>query len=152
MAFIQDFQRNTNFIQRMMIMLSVLAAGIATAVLMYTNVQHKTRAIGILKAIGGRNRAILQLYVLEGLLFGVAGAVVGDILGSAISLYLSAHPVQFSVGAAVGQGRLVSMAASFSWSLLIVPTINAIMVTTIASLYPAWQAARINIVEAIWHG
>lgn len=152
MAFIQGFQRNAEIIQRMMVVLSVLAAGIAIAVLMYTNVQHKTRAIGILKAIGGRNKAILQLYLMEGLLLGVAGAIVGDILGSVITLYLSAHPPQATFGLGEGAGRVMSLTASFSWSLLIVPTISAILVATLASLYPAWQAARTNIVEAIWHG
>ena len=152
MSFIEGFMSNANIIQRMMVVLSVLAAGIATAVLMYTNVQHKTRAIGILKAIGGRNRSILQLYVLEGLLIGVAGAIVGDILGSAITLYLSVHPIQATLGLSEGAGRPVSIATSFSWSLLIVPTLSAIVIATLASLYPAWQASRINIVEAIWHG
>lgn len=152
MSFIEGFQSNANIIQQMMVVLSVLAAGIATAVLMYTNVQHKTRAIGILKAIGGRNRSILQLYVLEGLLIGVAGAIVGDILGSALTLYLSVHPIQTVLGISEGAGRTISIATSFSWSLLIVPTLSAIVIATLASLYPAWQAARINIVEAIWHG
>src|SRR5574341_1342336 len=76
MAFIREFQQNAGIIQRMMTMLSVLAAGIATAVLMYTNVQHKTRAIGILKALGGHNQAVLRLYVLEGVLLGIGGALV----------------------------------------------------------------------------
>lgn len=152
MGFIQSFEGNANIIRQMMVVLSVLAAGIATAVLMYTNVQHKMRAIGILKAIGGRNRAILQLYVLEGLLLGIAGAIVGDILGAAITLYLSAHPIHATLGLSEGASRAMAITTSFSWSMLVVPTISAILVATLASLYPAWQAARINIVEAIWHG
>ncbi len=75
----------------MTVVLSALAIPAASTVLMYTNAQHKTRTIGILKAIGGHNRSILQLYVLEGLLIGIAGAIVGDLMGSA----LRAPPVLF---------------------------------------------------------
>jgi len=150
-AFIGSLRRNLGIIQTMAVMLSLIAAGIATSVLMYTNIQHKVRSIGILKAIGAKNRDILILYVLEGLILGVAGAAIGNILGSAICLYLSANPIQVTLGASEGTATLTSVSTIFAWNLLIAPTISAILITLLASFYPAWQAARINIIEAIWH-
>lgn len=150
-AFIGSLRQNLRIIQVMMVVLSLIAAGIATAVLMYTNIQHKVRSIGILKAIGTKNRNILALYVLEGLILGLAGAAIGDVLGSAICLYLSANPIQVTVGLSEGAATSTTMSAVFAWNLLISPSISAILVTLLASFYPAWQAARINIIEAIWH-
>jgi ABC-type lipoprotein release transport system permease subunit len=151
MAFIGSMRQNMGIIQTMAVALSLIAAGIATVVLMYTNIQHKVRSIGILKAIGAKNQDILALYVLEGLILGVAGATVGDVLGSAICLYLSANPIQVSLGASEGTATLIAVNTVFSRNLLISPTITAVLVTLLASFYPAWQAARINIIEAIWH-
>lgn len=151
MGFIDSMRGNMRIIQSFMVMLSLLAAGIAITVLMYTSIQHKVRSIGILKAIGARDRDVLVLYVIEGVVLGVAGAIVGDILGSAFTLYLSATPINVSVGASEGGAAVTSLRAVFSWNLLILPTVSAILITLLASFYPAWQASRINIMEAIWH-
>lgn len=152
MAFIGQAQRNLNIIQNMMMVLSIIAAGIATTVLMYTNVQHKTRSIGILKAIGMDNREVLALFIFEGVVIGIAGAIVGDILGTAIDFYLSGHPIQATVGVTEGAASTVNLVATFSSSFLVMPTLSAIVITILASVYPAWQASRINIIEAIWRG
>lgn len=152
MAFIEQMQRNLNIIQTFMIVLSIIAAGIATTVLMYTNVQHKTRSIGILKAIGSNNRGILLLFMLEGIVLGVAGAIVGDIFGSLITFYLTQHPIEATMGISEGAATTVALKATFMPSYLALPSASAIVITFLASLYPAWQASRINIIEAIWKG
>lgn len=147
LKFVERLQQNYRIIQTIVIFLSLTAAGLATAVLIYTNIQHKIRSIGILKAIGTRNSGVLRLFILEGLMIGFSGAIMGDVLGSLICNYLSSHPLQVRTGAT---SNLIT--TNFSLSLLILPTIIAVSITLIASLYPAWRAARINIIEAIWHG
>lgn len=152
MAFIEQMQRNLNIIRTFMMVLSLIAAGIATSVLMYTNIQHKTRSIGILKAIGSNNRGVLILFMVEGIVLGIAGAIVGDVIGSLITLYLTQHPVEATMGISEGAATTVALKATFAPSFLTLPTITAVIITFLASLYPAWQASRINIIEAIWKG
>ncbi len=147
LRFVEGLQQNYRFIQRIVIFLSIASAGLATGVLIYTNIQHKIRSIGILKAIGTRNCRVLQLYILEGLLIGISGASVGNAAGSLICSYISTHPLQIRTSLS---SNLVT--AEFSLSLLILPTLIAISVTLAGSLYPAWRAARTNIIKAIWHG
>lgn len=151
MAFIGSLRGNMSIIQTLMVVLSLLAAGIAITVLMYTSIQHKVRSIGILKAIGVKDSDVLRLYLLEGAIMGIAGAVVGDLLGSAVALYLSNTPMTVSTGAAVGEAGTSSLTAVFSLRHLLLPSVNALVVTLAASLYPAWKASKINIMEAIWH-
>jgi len=147
LKFVERLQQNYRIIQTIVVFLSLTAAGLATAVLIYTNIQHKIRSIGILKAIGTRNSGVLRLFILEGLMIGLSGAILGDVLGSLICNYLSSHPLQVRTSAT---SNLIT--TNFSLSLLILPTIIAICVTFFASLYPAWRAAKTNIIEAIWHG
>lgn len=151
-SFVQALQANADIVRQIVVLLSILAAGISTAVLMYTNVEHRTRVIGILKAIGAEDGGVLRLFVLEGFLLGVGGALVGGALGSSICVYLAAHPIHATMGVSEGNIHAVAIAAAFSWSLLVAPAVSAIAIATSASFYPAWRAARTNIVEAIWHG
>jgi ABC-type antimicrobial peptide transport system permease subunit len=44
------------------------------------------------------------------------------------------------------------ISASFSFYLVLTPSIIILVATLLAGLYPAWRASRINIIKAIWHG
>lgn len=141
MAFINQMQRNLNIVQTMIIILAIIAAGIATTVLMYTNVLHKTRIIGILKAIGANNNDILILFIIEGIILGIAGAMVGNILGSGIDLFLIHYPIKITMGVSEGAATTIPITTIFSFSYLIVPSISTIVITLLASFYPAWRAS-----------
>lgn len=149
-GFVEGLRRNFNIIQRFIIILAVIASCISIAVLMYTNVEHRIKFIGILKAIGTSNRGILQIFILESLIIGIIGVLVGETLGGLITWYLSNHPLRFTMGIAGGNASEVPIRAVFDFNLLILPAAIIIPTTFIASLYPAWRAAKINIIEAVW--
>lgn len=94
-----------------------------------TAVQERAREIGIMMAIGWSNRRIMASIVIEGLMVGLIGALVGLPLGFAASLTLSSLP---AIGAYL----------SFSPSLgLVAPSIVfTILLCVLGSLYPAWRA------------
>ena len=48
---------------------------------MFTSVTERTREIGIMKAIGARNSTILALFLVEALIIGLLGAVIGSLVG-----------------------------------------------------------------------
>lgn len=145
LEFVESMRKNYAFIQNFLVLLTFVAAGIATAVLIYTNIQHKRRSIGILKAIGAKDRGILGLFLAQGLVIGVVGAVVGDLLGGGICYYMSRHPVAMGLSMAS-----VPLRATFSADLFVLPTILILITTAVSAFYPAWSASRMEIVEAIW--
>lgn len=145
LEFVEGMRRSYRFIQNFLVLLTLVAAGIATGVLIYTDIQHKRRAIGILKAIGASDRGVLALFLTQGLVIGVAGAAVGGLLGGSICYYLSQHPV--SIGVSVSS---LPLRAAFVPSLLLLPTVLILLTAVVSAAYPAWRASRLVIVEAIW--
>ncbi len=145
LQFVEGMRRNYVFIQNFLVFLTLVSAGIATGVLIYTDIQHKRRAIGILKAIGTKDRGILALFVVQGAAIGIAGAAVAGLLGGGLCYYLSQRPV--ALGVSVSS---LPLRASFSLELLILPTVLILLTTILSASYPAWRASKMGIVEAIW--
>jgi putative ABC transport system permease protein len=129
---------------------------------MLITVVERTKEIGTLKAIGFKNRHVLAEILVEGLLIGALGGVVGIAAGSAISFVM---PTILSRGA-LGLGRAPRTVAptgpgapsaqtGLSYTPLITPeTILvafalAVAVSVVSSLYPAWRAAKMDPIRAL---
>jgi putative ABC transport system permease protein len=114
--------------------LSLLVGSIGIANIMLVSVTERTREIGIMKAVGARNRDVMQLFVVEAVLLGAFGALIGVPLGIAggwaatqyAEIPLTLAPEWFAI--AVGVGGIVGV---------------------VAGLYPAWRAARVDPIEAL---
>src|SRR3989338_1429476 len=65
--------------------ISLLVGAIGIATTMYTSVLERTREIGVMKAVGARNKDILFLFVGEAALLGFIGGVAGSLLGLVVS-------------------------------------------------------------------
>jgi lipoprotein-releasing system permease protein len=109
-------------------------------------VRDKTREIGILRAMGLPARSVRRVFILQGVLIGVVGAALGAVLG-------------LVVGRLVDQRHIIALDPSVYFidhlpvqvdPLDVVIVLAAsITVATLATLYPAYQAATLNPVEAI---
>jgi lipoprotein-releasing system permease protein len=111
-------------------------------------VADKTREIGILKAMGMTARSIRQVFLTQGLVIGVVGTVVGVVLGMAVSLALGRYRL-IRLDPAVYFIDHLPVATS---TLDVIATVVAsIAIATLATLYPAGQAAKLYPVEAIRH-
>lgn len=113
------------------------------------SVLERTREIGTSLAIGQRRRAVLRMFVAEGVLIGLIGGVLGVVLG-----YLFGHLIS-AVG--IPMPPPPGMARGFLGEILIVPElasealILALVTTFLASVLPAFKASRMNIVDALRH-
>ncbi len=145
-VYVQRLKSNWVFISNMFIILSLVAASVSVGVLMYTRVEHKIREIGIMKAIGARNSFVLKVILTESLIFGITGVILGSLMGLSVTKYWEVHPIMLSTA----ESNVIS--ASFSFYLVLTPSIIILLATLLAGLYPAWRASRINIIKAIWHG
>jgi putative ABC transport system permease protein len=125
----------------------IIVLGITNTLSM--NVLERTGEIGTLMAMGTPRRGILQLFVLEGLLLGTIGGVAGLIVGYLLAQALSfvGIPMPPPPGRDTGySARIILTISHASWALAM-----AVVAATLASLYPAWKASRLPIVDALRH-
>lgn len=126
---------------------AIIILGISNTMMM--SVMERTGEIGTIMALGTRRRQLLGMFLSEGLLLGILGAVIGLVLGFGLANLISAigipmPPPPGMDRALTGQIR-VTPALAFESMLLAVTT------TLIASVYPAWKASRLTIVDALRH-
>jgi putative ABC transport system permease protein len=131
----------------------LLIAGVGILNLMLMAVFERTREIGLLAAMGLKRREIVALFLLEGVLIGLLGALAGSALGGLISAYYgkvglewAATASEYSPLAALLGGRIyftIGMDTLFNRALTVA------IIAALASLYPAWQASQREPAEAL---
>jgi len=130
---------------------SLFVATVGIVNTMYVSVMERTREIGILKAIGYRPVQIMGMFLSEAALTGVIGGVTGLMLGYALSFLMGGELSGSTLGSRYGWTGLGTAAVvpEFSTELLIFAITFPILLATVAGLYPAWRASRMNAVTAL---
>ncbi len=132
------------------IVMLVVAVVIANTLLMA--VFERVREMGILAALGMKGRQIMGMFLLEAATLGLLGIVVGVVLGTAIVIYMTDHGIYMGEDVA---GSVENIALGATMYTRLVPTTIAnlslatLVVILLASLYPAWFAARLEPVQAL---
>ena len=116
---------------------------------MMMNVLERTAEIGTCLAIGRNRRQILFQFVYEGLTIGLIGGVVGLALGGLLAMSISYVGIPMPPPPGMSQGY--SGEILLTGPLAINAFLLAVGTTLLASLYPAWKASRLEIVDALRH-
>lgn len=111
-------------------------------------VADKTREIGILRAMGMTARAIRRVFFLQGMIIGAAGTVAGTILGLVASFVID-HYGLIKIDSSVYFIDHLPVATEMVDVVSII--VASLVITALATLYPARQAADLYPVEAIRH-
>jgi len=122
----------------------IVSVAIAIASILAITVLQKSRQIGILKAMGIKNRDVALIFLYQGFLVGVAGAVVG--VGLAFGLLQSF--ISFTTSAS---GETV-VDVYIDYFLVVRSWIIAVLAATIAGLVPARNSLKLNPVDVIREG
>lgn len=129
----------------LILVFTTLAAGFGIASILITAVTSKLREIGILRAIGATRKQIIGIFTLQSTMLAAIGGVLGAGLG--IGLSLAAYQVR---SAQAGPGRQNQVfPIDLRWQLVTGAIAIAVAVGFLASLYPAWRAAKVNPIEVI---
>lgn len=145
-----DTQRASSLIM-LMVVLAVSALGVLNTMLMA--VFERSKELGLMLALGVSPARVGAMVVSEALLLASLSAVVGGALGGALNLYLARVGVDFSVngeGLSYGGIRLSPVIKGvWSWSDVGVALSALMIVTLVASLWPALKAARTHPITSL---
>jgi putative ABC transport system permease protein len=134
------------------VVLFIACIGILNLLLMA--VFERTREMGVLAALGMKGRQIMTLFVLEGAMIGVIGAVIGGLLGLVATLAV-AH-VGIDLTMLSGMGDITVLLGSrlrpvFAPGQSVVRCLAAVLMAALAALIPAWRASRQQPAEVLHH-
>ncbi len=134
--------------------LIVLVAAFGIASTLFMVVMEKTKDIAILKSMGATNRSIMKIFILEGLIIGTAGTVIGVLSGLLVSLNLESIVsfIQKVTGFELFS-RDVYYLDHFPSQVVpgdvLLISVTAVFISFIATLYPSWQGSRLPPAEAL---
>jgi putative ABC transport system permease protein len=114
--------------------ISLLVGGIGVMNIMLVSVLERTREIGIRKALGAKNRDIWSQFLFEAALLTFTGGIIGVIVGGGISVLIN------NLG-------LITTVVSFN--IIILAVCVAVGIGLFFGFYPAWNASRLNPIEAL---
>ena len=114
--------------------ISLLVGGIGVMNIMLVSVLERTREIGIRKALGARERDIWSQFLIEAAFLSFAGGIIGIILGWSIATFVN---------------RTGLMTAVVSADIVILAVSVSVGIGLFFGFYPAWNASRLNPIEAL---
>lgn len=141
---IQEAEFTFNIVVSLLAIMAVILAFVGGLGLMGTmsiNVLERSREIGIMRAIGASTGAVVQLVLVEGILIGLISWLLSSLLALPLSKLLSD-----AVGVAFLQAPLVY---TFSLSGMLLWLSVVVVLSALASVLPAWNAARLTVRDVL---
>ena len=120
--------------------ISLVVGGIGIMNSMYTSVLERTKEIGLMKAVGARNKDIMFFFILEAGLVGAIGGMAGTLMGSliAIGVDVAAKAAGYNILSIVITPQLVLFGIGF-----------AAMTGAISGAFPAKEASKMQPTDAL---
>lgn len=117
----------------------IVSISLAIASVLGIAAMQKQRQLGILKAMGTTDRSASRIFVIQGLLLGAAGALLGLGLG-------------LLLGYGFVKGSRAGFGLELSFGTLATPIVLALLAAVVASTVPARRARRLSPIEVIRNG
>jgi len=118
--------------------IALIVGGLSIINTMVMSVSERVQEIGLKKAIGAETRSILSEYLLESSLIGLLGGLTGMVLGVAAIVLLNRATASSNV-----------TVFAVTPTVVVGPVLFAVLLGTLAGVFPALRAARLRPVEAL---
>jgi len=130
----------------------VAAFGIVSTLTMV--VMEKTREIAILKSMGATAAGIMTIFMVEGIVIGTTGTVLGVLGGLVVTVNLdsivSFVERLFGITAFPGDVYFLDkLPHQVNVPDVVAVVVVSLVISFLATLYPSWQASRLHPVEAL---
>jgi lipoprotein-releasing system permease protein len=136
-------ERTVMFIILVLIVL-VAAFGIISSLIMV--VMEKNKDIAILKSMGAAGKSIMRIFIFEGLMIGIMGTLIGLIGGYVLCVLLGKY--QF-ISLPKDVYYISHLPVKMSGVDFLLVALSALGISFLATLYPSWQASKLNPSEAL---
>ncbi|WP_420103402.1 lipoprotein-releasing ABC transporter permease subunit [Bosea sp. (in: a-proteobacteria)] len=149
-----EVERNVMFIILTLIVL-VAALNIVSGLIML--VKDKTEDIAIMRTMGATAGSVMRVFLITGAAIGVVGTLAGFVLGLAFSHYIKSimAALNWITGANLWDPTvrfLSDIPSVIDWRDVVSVVAMALVLSLLATLYPAWKAARLDPVKALRMG
>jgi putative ABC transport system permease protein len=123
------------------VIIEMIIAGFGIIITLLASVLERTREIGIMRSIGMTRNQVSGIVLIESAILGACGGILGCTTGILVGWLNLEGFFRIDLGASMPYEIHVP---SLLWALLF-----AIGFSVLAGLYPAWRAAKINVVDAL---
>jgi len=136
-------EKVTMFIILIMIVL-VGALNIISSLVML--VMEKSRDIAILRTMGASSKSIMSIFIFQGLFVGLIGTFLGLISGSFLCQLLARYKF---IKLPPDVYYITTLPVRMEWLDVVSIALAAIVISFLATIYPSWQASKVNPVETL---
>jgi len=134
------------FAMFVILILIILVASFNIVSTLIMNVMEKRREIAILKAMGATDSGIMNIFMLQGMFIGVVGTIIGVTGGYLLCYILNTYEI---IKLPADVYYLSHLPVKTKFIDFVTVSLSAIIISFLATIYPAWQAAKMNPVEPL---
>lgn len=127
----------------LIVFLVAAVAGFNILTTLFITVHQKQKSISILKSLGASNGYILRIFVIQGLIIGIIGSLIGIVLAVLISQALQ----RYEFVNLPDLYLLAKLPIKYDWKVYVSMAGAGVTICLLAGIYPAWVAAKMNIVD-----
>jgi len=120
--------------------IALLVGGIGVMNIMLVSVLERTREIGIRKALGARERDIWLQFLIEAIFLTFVGGIIGVVVGWVVSHFIP------TITSQMGLGQMTTLVSA---DIVILAVSVSVGIGLFFGFYPAWNASRLNPIDAL---
>ncbi|MCX6005478.1 MAG: FtsX-like permease family protein [Chloroflexi bacterium] len=139
---ISGITQSFDIIKKIVFFIGLMVTGVTIFIVIFIATTSRRKQIGIMKAIGMKERIVIASYIFLALFYSILGISLGVIIIEfALKPYFIGHPLILPMG------RVSLLIAQVDF---ITSVISMIVVSIVAGFVPSWRVTRENIIRAIW--